>query len=431
MSTALPDRFSPDQPGRGGGAPMATWEQVSAEVPIVAATMRAYLAQIAVVLRPGSVNNTDQCLRSFATYLIIHHRDVSSVKGIGRAHIEGYKIWLAARPGRSGTPLASPATLAHRLGTLRMFFLRIDEWGWDQAPERVPMFPGDVPKQHHALPKALDDHAAARLLAAAQSDKRLLVAVTVEFLLRTGLRVGEYTALAADAIVLIGDTHWLHVPVGKLHEDRYLPLHPRLVEIVNGYRTAHVPGRHKLLLPRENGKPLDRHTVTRFINKAGAAAGLGHIHPHQLRHTLATQAINRGMSLEAIAAMLGHKSMDMTLVYAKIANRTVAEEYFTIAEKVDALYAQPAQLPADDLGPNMARLRQEHSRMLGNGYCTRPKAMDCIYETICESCTFFQTTIEFRPTLLAQREDASNKGQTRRTKIYDDLLTGLDNHEAS
>ena len=43
-----------------------------------------------------------------------------------------------------------------------------------------------------------------------------------------------------------------------------------------------------------------------MINKAGAAAGLPHIHPHQLRHTLAHQAINRGMSLEAIAAMLGH-----------------------------------------------------------------------------------------------------------------------------
>ena len=35
--------------------------------------------------------------------------------------------------------------------------------------------------------------------------------------------------------------------------------------------------------------------------------------------------------------MLGHKSLDMTLVYAKIANRTVAEEYFTVAEKVETL----------------------------------------------------------------------------------------------
>jgi integrase len=104
-------------------------------------------------------------------------------------------------------------------------------------------------------------------------------------LLRTGLRVGEFTALAADAIVLIGAGHWLHVPVGKLHDDRYLPLHPHLVSLISDYRAAHVSAGHPLLLPRENGRPLDRHTVTRLINKAGAAAGLPHIHPHQLRHT--------------------------------------------------------------------------------------------------------------------------------------------------
>jgi integrase len=32
------------------------------------------------------------------------------------------------------------------------------------------------------------------------------------------------------------------------------------------------------------------------------------------------------MSLEAIAALLGHRSMDMTLVYARISDRTVADE---------------------------------------------------------------------------------------------------------
>jgi hypothetical protein len=127
-----------------------------------------------------------------------------------------------------------------------------------------------------------------------------------------------------------------------------------------------------LLLPRENGKPADRHAVTRYINKAGAAAGLPHIHPHQLRHTLATQAINRGMSLEAIAAMLGHRSLDMTLRYAKIASRTVADEYFAVTGKAEALYGQAPVLPADAIGPKMARLRREHHRMLGNGYCTRP-----------------------------------------------------------
>ncbi|MEV4314763.1 site-specific integrase [Actinocrispum sp. NPDC049592] len=93
-----------------------------------------------------------------------------------------------------------------------------------------------------------------------------------------------------------------------------------MVTLIDDYRRGHVRPEHPLLLPRENGRPLDRHTVTWLINKAAASAGLGHIHPHQLRHTLATQAINRGMSLEAIAALLGHHSLDITLRYAKIAN---------------------------------------------------------------------------------------------------------------
>jgi site-specific recombinase XerD len=287
---------------------LPTWEQLAAR-PQIVATMRRYLDQITCVLRPGSVNGADLALRSFAAFLIEIAPEVTSTAQVSRRHVEDYKPWLAKRPGQNKARLTT-ATLAHRLGTLRMFFVRIDEWGWDEAPPRVPMFPGDLPRQDHPLPKALDDAAAAKLLRAAHHDKRLLVRVTVEMLLRTGLRVGEFTSLCSDAVVQIGAGPWLHVPVGKLREDRYLPPHPQLVELIDDYRTAHVPAEHPLLLPRENGRALDRHTVTRFLNKAGAAAGLPHIHPHQLRHTLATQAINRGMSLEAIAAMLGHYAGD-------------------------------------------------------------------------------------------------------------------------
>jgi hypothetical protein len=134
------------------------------------------------------------------------------------------------------------------------------------------------------------------------------------------------------------------------------------------------------------------------------------------------------MSLEAIAALLGHKTMSMTLVYARIADRTVADQYFTVTEKVQALYQQqqPAMLPAADEPAPMRKLRAEHSkRMLGNGFCTRPAELECHYETICESCTFFVTTIEFRPTLQAQRDDAARKGQSGRQKVYDGLLQRL------
>ena len=47
--------------------------------------------------------------------------------------------------------------------------------------------------------------------------------LAVELLARTGMRVGELCALEADAVVRIGETHSLRIPVGKLHNDRYIP----------------------------------------------------------------------------------------------------------------------------------------------------------------------------------------------------------------
>ncbi len=102
------------------------------------------------------------------------------------------------------------------------------------APPRVRL--RAAPGQDHPLPGALDDGAAARLLRAPQNDARLLVRVTVEMLLRTGLRVSEYTGPRTGAVVQIGAGPWLHVPVGKLREDRYLPLHPHLVALIDDYR---------------------------------------------------------------------------------------------------------------------------------------------------------------------------------------------------
>jgi hypothetical protein len=60
----------------------------------------------------------------------------------------------------------------------------------------------------------------------------------------------------------------------------------------------------------------------------------------------------------------------------------------------------------------MGRLRSEmHRWMLGNGYIAHPVGLDCRGESICGSCTFFQTTLEFRPILERPREGAAHKEQ--------------------
>ena len=113
------------------------------------------------------------------------------------------------------------------------------------------------------------------------------------------------------------------------------------------------------------------------------------------------------MRLEAIAALLGHQKMEMTLIYARIANRVVADEYAAVSAKIDALYGQQPELPADYETTGMARLRREaHARMLGNGLCTRPVELDCRMESACETCAYFRTSIEFLPILTRQRDHA-------------------------
>ena len=122
--------------------------------------------------------------------------------------------------------------------------------------------------------------------------------------------------------------------------------------------------------------------------------------------------------------MLGHKNLEMTLVYARIANRTVADEYFDVTTRVDQLYT--SDLPAGAEGPNMRRLREQHRRMLGNGCCQRPAKLDCHYETICESCTYYATDADSAPVLIRQRDHARDHHQPGRAKLYQHLIDNTD-----
>jgi hypothetical protein len=247
----------------------------------------------------------------------------------------------------------------------------------------------------------------------------------VELLARTGMRSGELSALEDDAMVRIGKIHWLRIPVGKLHNDRYVPLHPILVDLITDYRATRGRPRSGRLVERNDGMPFDRRTVHRYVGAVAKRAGVGHVHPHQLRHTLATQAINLGMSLEAIAAMLGHRSMDMTLTYARISDRTVAEEYFKVTAAVEAGMARGNALPADVSGPNMVKLAADHRRHLGNGHCTRPKDLDCSYESACERCGFFETGPEFLTILRRQRDHSAARAQDDRTELFDEIVRSV------
>lgn len=415
----------------------ATWDKVPEPM---RSTMQRFVAQTELTRRPATAKSYGLSFRDFGCWIATAYPDVAAIGQIRRVHIEAFKAWLAtdrrnySYPER-GQPLKN-GSRQRRLTDLATFFDRLIQAEDPEAPIARLIYRGDMPILDEPLPRFIDDAAATKLMQyVRRSDTAPSTRIVIEILARTGLRLGELVALKTDGIVQIGSSFWMHVPVGKMHTDRYVPLQPELKILIDDWIAAHPSDARSQLLLHEHGRPWPKDRINKIVTTAAEAAGIGRVTPHQLRHTLATQAINRGMSLEAIAALLGHKTMRMTMVYARIADRTVADEYFAISEKVEALYTpahprpSPASLPADAEGSEMRKLRSEMDRrMLGNGYCARPVGMDCHYESVCEGCSFFVTTIEFKPTLRRQRDDAAAKGQIGRQRLFDGLLARLEDN---
>ena len=403
------------------------WAELAARAPQMAATMQSYLEQIAVSSRPSTVGAASLALRHLAAHLTASDPICNTVAAIERRHVESYKLALAARPGKRGNTTVSAQTIRHNLGMLRTFFEPIIDWDWPDAARRVPIFTGDLPKADEPTPKFLDDPTAAKFMAALATDPNRRRRLIVELLARTGMRAGEIGGLRDDAMYRVGDTYWLRVPLGKLHNDRSVPLHPLLVGLINDYRAWRGPTTTGLLVERDDHQPFDRRTIHRYVQAVARRGGIEHVHPHQLRHTLATQCLNRGMSLEAIAALLGHRSPRMTLVYARIADTVVADQYFTATRAVEteAIASKPTHTTERDTAAR-------HRRLLGNGHCTRPLELDCRFHTICEGCGFFETGPEFVTILRRQRDDAIEHTDLTRTHVYDELVRVIDEeHDAT
>jgi len=71
-------------------------------------------------------------------------------------------------------------------------------------------------------------------------------------------------------------------------------------------------------------------------------------------------------------------------------------------------------------------LDDERRRMLGNGMCNRPVALDCSFESACERCNFFETGPQFIPILRRQRDHAVEQDQAERVELFEGLIKDID-----
>lgn len=75
------------------------------------------------------------------------------------------------------------------------------------------------------------------------------------------------------------------------------------------------------------GRRLTQQGIRRELAHAAQRAGLEHITSHKLRHTCATALVNAGLSLQALMALLGYASVEMSLRYGRLFDATVRGEH--------------------------------------------------------------------------------------------------------
>ncbi len=209
----------------------------------------------------------------------------------------------------------------------------LEELAWTQQLPALAHLLGrdDVPRKEHHLPRPLtpeqDQLIQQELLRRNDCNSNVLL-----LLRHTGMRIGECVDLSVDCLRPLGPDQWaIHVPLGKLKTERWVPVDSmvcQLVERIRSLRPPDAPSTGRLLLARPRGRYMLLRKLRAALRDVAAAAGItARIVPHQFRHTYGTEMLRAGVSFAAVMKLLGHKSPHMTLQYLEITQPDLQREF--------------------------------------------------------------------------------------------------------
>jgi integrase len=297
---------------------------------------RSAAQSVTTSLGDSSFTSYRGAARHFLIYLGTHYPKVRSLAQLCRdPHLLG---WLARL--RSQEPPLATITRANRIIYIRRM---LEELAWtQQLPELTHLLSrDDVPRKERHLPRPLtpehDQLLQQELLRRNDLNSNVLL-----LLRHTGMRIGECVDLSTDCLRPLGPDQWaVHVPLGKLKTERWVPVDSFVCELIARIRSL-VPAptqSGRLLLPRSGGRYGFIRRLRATLREAVAAAGITtRIVPHQFRHTYGTEMMNSGVTLAAVMKLLGHKTPHMTLEYLEVTQKDLQREY-------QLARSQPRHLP--------------------------------------------------------------------------------------
>jgi len=205
-----------------------------------------------------------------------------------------------------------PATVNRRLAALRKFF------GWAKGVGLIIDRPTDAIRgveESPRSPKSLDRREADRLLRETEREGNKRDIAILETLRHTGLRVGELTALTVRDISISERKGSVTVRSGKGSKYRVVPLNLDARRALELYLAVRPRVSAEQVFISQRGEGIKAQAVENIVKKYARRAGLEGVSPHTLRHTFGKSALDAGVDIVTVAALMGHDSVETTAIY--------------------------------------------------------------------------------------------------------------------
>jgi integrase/recombinase XerC len=205
-----------------------------------------------------------------------------------------------------------PQTINRRLLSLKSFL----EWGWDTKDIGYRFPVPKLIKRSTLAPKWLDKLEQNTLLRHMERYASQRDLAIVRIILNTGLRVSELCNLKWSDITVTDRKGNLIVRQGKGSKYREIPLNKDARNAFLSIEYKNYSGYDTQVFIGQRG-PIKERAVQLMLRRQLKNTDIFDITPHQLRHSFCKNLVNAGVSLEKIAALAGHESLDTTKIYCQ------------------------------------------------------------------------------------------------------------------